>query len=132
MTGYFYRDAILEQHVRLFRGTMGAEFLFMDDNARLHRANIVDECLQSEDITRASNGSLIKSPFVLPRSSYTPLVSHDLSPPLISCPLAGICLGAYCKFSDVLTSPNREKMTAQCYGVSFDSRVNLRKKDQNL
>ncbi|GFT86677.1 DDE_3 domain-containing protein [Trichonephila clavipes] len=33
----------------LFRG---AEFLFMDDNARPHRANIVDECLQSEDITR--------------------------------------------------------------------------------
>ncbi|GFV53445.1 transposable element Tc3 transposase [Trichonephila clavipes] len=31
---------------------MGAEFLFMDDNARLHGANIVDECLQSEDITR--------------------------------------------------------------------------------
>ncbi|GFT53978.1 transposable element Tcb1 transposase [Trichonephila clavipes] len=31
---------------------MGAEFLFMDDNARLHRANIVNECLQSEDITR--------------------------------------------------------------------------------
>ncbi|GFY02501.1 transposable element Tc3 transposase [Trichonephila clavipes] len=31
---------------------MGAEFLFMDDNTRPHRANIVDECLQSEDITR--------------------------------------------------------------------------------
>ncbi|GFW69370.1 transposable element Tc3 transposase [Trichonephila clavipes] len=31
---------------------MGAEFLFMDDNARPHRANIVDECLQSEDVTR--------------------------------------------------------------------------------
>ncbi|GFY17406.1 transposable element Tcb1 transposase [Trichonephila clavipes] len=52
MTGHIYRDVILEQHVRLFRGTMGAEFLFMDDNARSHRANIVDECLQSEDITR--------------------------------------------------------------------------------
>ncbi|GBO03244.1 Transposable element Tc3 transposase [Araneus ventricosus] len=52
MTGHIYRDIILEQHVRLFRGAMGAEFLFMDDNARPHRANIVDECLQSEDITR--------------------------------------------------------------------------------
>ncbi|GFU61194.1 DDE_3 domain-containing protein [Trichonephila clavipes] len=30
---------------------MGADFLFMDNNARPHRANIVDECLQSEDIT---------------------------------------------------------------------------------
>ncbi|GFT43317.1 transposable element Tcb1 transposase [Trichonephila clavipes] len=52
MTGHIYRDVILEQHVRLFRGAMGAEFLFMDHNARHHRANIVDECLQSEDITR--------------------------------------------------------------------------------
>ncbi|GFV95418.1 transposable element Tcb1 transposase [Trichonephila clavipes] len=52
MTGHIYRDVILEQHVRLFRGAMGAEFLFMDDNARPHRANIVDECLQSENITR--------------------------------------------------------------------------------
>ncbi|GFY20960.1 transposable element Tcb1 transposase [Trichonephila clavipes] len=31
---------------------MCAEFLFMNDNARPHRANIVDECLQSEDIIR--------------------------------------------------------------------------------
>ncbi|GFU59405.1 uncharacterized protein TNCV_2299621 [Trichonephila clavipes] len=52
MTGHIYRNVILEQHVRLFRGAMGAEFLFMDDNARLHRANIVDECLQSDNITR--------------------------------------------------------------------------------
>ncbi|GFX78796.1 transposable element Tcb1 transposase [Trichonephila clavipes] len=52
MTDHVYRDVILEQHVRLFRCAMGAEFLFMDDNARPHRANIVDECLHSEDITR--------------------------------------------------------------------------------
>ncbi|GFV60008.1 transposable element Tcb1 transposase [Trichonephila clavipes] len=52
MTGHIYRNVILEQHVRLFRGAMGAEFLFMDDNARPHRANIVDECFQSEYITR--------------------------------------------------------------------------------
>ncbi|GFV15608.1 uncharacterized protein TNCV_4836341 [Trichonephila clavipes] len=32
MTAHIYQDVILEQHVRLFRGTMGAEFLFMDDN----------------------------------------------------------------------------------------------------
>ncbi|GFV14617.1 transposable element Tcb2 transposase [Trichonephila clavipes] len=31
---------------------MNAEFMFMDDNARPHRANIVDECLHSGDITR--------------------------------------------------------------------------------
>ncbi|GFT04179.1 transposable element Tcb1 transposase [Trichonephila clavipes] len=61
MTGHINRDVILEclsvnvileQHVRLFRGAMGAEFLFMDDNARPHCANIVDERLQLEDITR--------------------------------------------------------------------------------
>ncbi|GFV60551.1 DDE_3 domain-containing protein [Trichonephila clavipes] len=52
MTGHIYRDGILEQHVHLFRGAMGAEFLCMDDNVRPHHANIVDECLQSEDITR--------------------------------------------------------------------------------
>ncbi|GFX69753.1 DDE_3 domain-containing protein [Trichonephila clavipes] len=52
MTGHIYRDVILKQHVHLFWGAMGAEFLFMDDNAPPHRANIVDECFQSKDITR--------------------------------------------------------------------------------
>ncbi|GFU96800.1 DDE_3 domain-containing protein [Trichonephila clavipes] len=52
MTGHIYRDVILEQHVRLFRAAMGAEFLFIDDNARPHFANIVYECLKSENITR--------------------------------------------------------------------------------
>ncbi|GFY19091.1 transposable element Tcb1 transposase [Trichonephila clavipes] len=52
MAGHIYRDVILEKHVRFFRGVMGAEFLFMDDNARPHRAHILDECLQWEDITR--------------------------------------------------------------------------------
>ncbi|GFW14110.1 transposable element Tcb1 transposase [Trichonephila clavipes] len=52
MTGHIYRDVILEKLARLFRGAMRAEFLFRGDNARPHRANIVDECLQSEDITR--------------------------------------------------------------------------------
>ncbi|GFW04989.1 DDE_3 domain-containing protein [Trichonephila clavipes] len=51
MTCHIYRDVILEQHVRLFRGALDAEFLSMDDNTRPHRENIVDECLQSEDIT---------------------------------------------------------------------------------
>ncbi|GFW44370.1 DDE_3 domain-containing protein [Trichonephila clavipes] len=52
MKGHIYRDVILEQHVRLYRAAMGAEFLFMDDNASPHHANIVDECLQSENVTR--------------------------------------------------------------------------------
>ncbi|GFX81442.1 transposable element Tcb1 transposase [Trichonephila clavipes] len=52
MTGHIYRDVIREQHVLLFWGAMGAEFLLMDGNTRPHHANIVDECLQSENITR--------------------------------------------------------------------------------
>ncbi|GFY04136.1 DDE_3 domain-containing protein [Trichonephila clavipes] len=52
MTGHIYWYVILEPHVCLFRGAMGADFLFMDDNARHHRVNIVEECLQLEDITR--------------------------------------------------------------------------------
>ncbi|GFT19467.1 transposable element Tcb1 transposase [Trichonephila clavipes] len=42
MTGHIHRDVILEQHISFFRGAMGAEFLFMDDNALPHHANIVD------------------------------------------------------------------------------------------
>ncbi|GFV51239.1 transposable element Tcb1 transposase [Trichonephila clavipes] len=52
ITGQIYRDGILEQHIRLFRGVMGAEFVFTDDKARPQRANIVNECLRSKDITR--------------------------------------------------------------------------------
>ncbi|GFX00618.1 transposable element Tcb1 transposase [Trichonephila clavipes] len=52
VTGHIYRYVILEQHVRLFRGAMGAEFLFMDDSVRSQRVNIVDGRLQSEDVTR--------------------------------------------------------------------------------
>ncbi|KFM66004.1 Transposable element Tcb1 transposase, partial [Stegodyphus mimosarum] len=51
MTSQIYRNVILEQHLRLFRGAICARFVFMHDNARPHRANIVSECLQSEAIT---------------------------------------------------------------------------------
>ncbi|GFU68843.1 transposable element Tc3 transposase [Trichonephila clavipes] len=64
MKGHIYRDVILEQHVRLFRGAMDAEFLFMDYNSRPHHANIVDECLQSEDITRMESPAY--SPDLIP------------------------------------------------------------------
>ncbi|GFT73265.1 transposable element Tcb2 transposase [Trichonephila clavipes] len=66
MTGHIYRDVILEQNVRWFRGPMSAEFLFMDDNTRPHRANIVGECLQSEDITRMDGPAY--SPNLNPRA----------------------------------------------------------------
>ncbi|GBL87387.1 hypothetical protein AVEN_118335-1 [Araneus ventricosus] len=50
VTGVRYRDEILEPYVRLFRGAVGPEFILMDDNARPHRALLVDEFLESEDI----------------------------------------------------------------------------------
>ncbi|GFV80660.1 uncharacterized protein TNCV_4618221 [Trichonephila clavipes] len=70
MTGHIYRDVILEQLVRLFRGAMRAEFMFMDDNARPHRANIIDECLQSEDITRMDWPALTGLEFNRARVGY--------------------------------------------------------------
>ncbi|GBN58951.1 hypothetical protein AVEN_240748-1 [Araneus ventricosus] len=50
VTGERYRDEILEPYVRLFRGAVGPEFILMDDNVRPHRALLVDEFLESEDI----------------------------------------------------------------------------------
>ncbi|GBL82680.1 Transcription factor Sox-6 [Araneus ventricosus] len=52
VTGVRYRDEILEAYVRLFRGAVVPEFILMDDNARPHRALLVDEFLESEDIRR--------------------------------------------------------------------------------
>lgn len=47
-----YRDEILEAYVRLFRGAFGPDFMFMDDNARPHRALIIDDFLEEENIRR--------------------------------------------------------------------------------
>ncbi|GBN75652.1 hypothetical protein AVEN_90780-1 [Araneus ventricosus] len=52
VTGVRYRDEILQPYVRLFRGAVGPEFILIDDNARPHRALLVDEFLESEDIHR--------------------------------------------------------------------------------
>ncbi|GBO11641.1 Transposable element Tc1 transposase [Araneus ventricosus] len=52
VTGVRYRDEILEPYVRLFRGAVGPKFILMDHNARPHRALLVDEFLESEDIHR--------------------------------------------------------------------------------
>ncbi|GFX48249.1 DDE_3 domain-containing protein [Trichonephila clavipes] len=51
MIGQIYRDVVPEQHVRLFRGAMRAEFVFMDDTSHPDHANIVSECLLSKNVT---------------------------------------------------------------------------------
>ncbi|GFY20991.1 transposable element Tcb1 transposase [Trichonephila clavipes] len=77
MTVHSYRDVIMDQHVRLFRGAMGAEFLFMDDNARPHRTNIVYECLQSEDIIRMDWPAY--SPELNPKEHVWDMVSRRIA-----------------------------------------------------
>ncbi|GFV61142.1 transposable element Tcb2 transposase [Trichonephila clavipes] len=52
VTGDRYCEEILLPHVRLFRGAISPDFIFMDDNARPHRTLAVEELLESEDITR--------------------------------------------------------------------------------
>ncbi|GFS65787.1 transposable element Tc1 transposase [Trichonephila clavipes] len=47
-----YCNEILLPYVRLFRGAMGLQFLFMDDNAPCHRTVVVEQLLESEDIER--------------------------------------------------------------------------------
>ncbi|GFX80381.1 transposable element Tcb1 transposase [Trichonephila clavipes] len=46
-----YRDEVLEPIVRLYAAAVDPIFVLMDDNARPHRADIVDDCLESERIT---------------------------------------------------------------------------------
>ena len=50
MNCHRYRKEVLEPYVLLFRGAVGPEFTFMDDNARAHRAHMVDEYLENDDI----------------------------------------------------------------------------------
>ncbi|GFT54271.1 transposable element Tcb1 transposase [Trichonephila clavipes] len=46
MTGQRYIDEVLFPHVRLFRGAVGAKFVFTDDNATCHRTLAVQGCLR--------------------------------------------------------------------------------------
>ncbi|GFS96453.1 transposable element Tcb2 transposase [Trichonephila clavipes] len=51
-TGPVIDDEILLPYVCLFRGAMGLQFLFMDDNAPCHRTVAAEQLLESEDIER--------------------------------------------------------------------------------
>ncbi|GFW94916.1 transposable element Tcb1 transposase [Trichonephila clavipes] len=52
VNGTRYCNEILLPFVRLFRGAMGLQFLFMDDNAPCHRTVAAEQLLESEDIER--------------------------------------------------------------------------------
>ncbi|GFV01686.1 transposable element Tcb2 transposase [Trichonephila clavipes] len=52
VNGTRYCNEILLPHVRLFRGAMGLQFLFMDDNAPYYRTVAAEQLLESEDIER--------------------------------------------------------------------------------
>ncbi|GFT99723.1 transposable element Tcb2 transposase [Trichonephila clavipes] len=52
VNGTRYCNEILLPYVRLFRGAMGLQFLFMDDNAPCHRTVTSEQLLESEDIER--------------------------------------------------------------------------------
>ncbi|GFS93419.1 transposable element Tcb2 transposase [Trichonephila clavipes] len=52
VNGTRYCNEILLPLVRLFRGAMGLQFLFMDDNAPCHRTVAAEQLLESEDIER--------------------------------------------------------------------------------
>ncbi|GFU85333.1 transposable element Tcb2 transposase [Trichonephila clavipes] len=50
VNGTRYCNEILLPYVRLFRGAMGLQFLFMDDNAPCHSTVAAEQLLESEDI----------------------------------------------------------------------------------
>jgi hypothetical protein len=52
LTAQWYRDEILNTQVRMFAGAIGNWFILMDDNARPHTANVVQEYLERQGFTR--------------------------------------------------------------------------------
>ncbi|GFX98335.1 transposable element Tc1 transposase [Trichonephila clavipes] len=52
VNGTRYCNEILLPYLHLFRGAMGLQFLFMDDNAPCHRSAAAKQLLESEDIER--------------------------------------------------------------------------------
>ncbi|GFT68210.1 transposable element Tc3 transposase [Trichonephila clavipes] len=52
VTGLRYRDEILDPYVRPYAAAIGNDFLLMDDNARPHRARIVEEYLEDHGLER--------------------------------------------------------------------------------
>ncbi|GFU48077.1 uncharacterized protein TNCV_4020521 [Trichonephila clavipes] len=52
VTGLRYRDETLNPYVRPYAAAIGNDFILMDDNARPHRARIVEEYLEDHGLER--------------------------------------------------------------------------------
>ncbi|GFX38745.1 transposable element Tcb2 transposase [Trichonephila clavipes] len=52
VTGLRYRDETLDPYVRPYAAAIGNDFILMDDNARPHRARIVEEYLEGHGLER--------------------------------------------------------------------------------
>ncbi|GFX75559.1 transposable element Tcb2 transposase [Trichonephila clavipes] len=52
VTGLRYRDEILDPYVRPYAAAIGNDFILMDDNARPHRAQIVEEYREDPGLER--------------------------------------------------------------------------------
>ena len=50
MTSVRYWDDILDVYVRPYAGVIGSQFILVDDNARPHRARVVEDYFQQEAI----------------------------------------------------------------------------------
>ncbi|GFY28671.1 hypothetical protein TNCV_3440381 [Trichonephila clavipes] len=56
VTAQLYKDEVLEPNVKLFRGAIVQDFVFMDHNAMLHRDNLVEDFLEEERVFAGRNG----------------------------------------------------------------------------
>ncbi|GBM25972.1 hypothetical protein AVEN_223108-1 [Araneus ventricosus] len=52
LTGVRYRDEIFDPYVRPYAGAIGNDFILMDDNARPHRAVVVEDYLEVHGLER--------------------------------------------------------------------------------
>ncbi|GFV15711.1 transposable element Tcb1 transposase [Trichonephila clavipes] len=77
VTAVRYRDEVLEPIVRLFAAAVGPTFVLIDYNAPRHRADIVDDYLESEGIARMAG--LAYSPDLNPIENLWDALSHAVS-----------------------------------------------------
>nr|CAH7729531.1 unnamed protein product [Callosobruchus chinensis] len=76
MTGAYYLQNIINAIVQPLHNGIGDQFIFMDDNARLHRTRAVQQALENENIARlewlamSPDMSLIEHVWVVSRAIF--------------------------------------------------------------